>query len=83
MYQEFDALIGDKTAIYISHRLASTRFCDRVAFFDEGELREYGTHDELMRLGGGYAHMFAVQARYYQDGERIAEEVEVYAHQGA
>lgn len=67
LYRHFDGLIGNRTAIYISHRLASTRFCDTVAFFQEGKLLEWGTHDELIRRGGAYANLFAVQARYYQE----------------
>ena len=68
IYQNFDALIGHKTAIYISHRLSSTRFCDAIAFFENGEILEYGTHDELLSQGGRYAEMFNVQSQYYQVG---------------
>ena len=66
IYQNFDALIGDKTAIYISHRLSSTRFCDAIAFFENGEILEYGTHEELLAKKGRYAEMFNIQAQYYQ-----------------
>lgn len=66
LYEQFDALIGDRTAIYISHRLASTRFCDRVVVFESGRIIETGTHDELMKQGGRYAELFALQAHYYQ-----------------
>ena len=66
IYQNFDALIGDKTAIYISHRLSSTRFCDAIAFFENGEILEYGTHEELLAQKGRYAEMFNIQAQYYQ-----------------
>ncbi len=69
MYQNFDKIIGNKTAIYISHRLASTRFCDYVAFFENGEILEWGSHDELTAKNGRYAEMFKVQAQYYQEGE--------------
>lgn len=68
IYQSFDDLVQNKTAIYISHRLSSTKFCDKIAFFDEHGLQEYGTHDELMRLKKGYYHMFQVQGQYYQEG---------------
>ena len=65
LYENFDRLIGSKTAVYISHRLSSTQFCAHVAMFSEGELIEYGTHEELLGRGGAYAEMFKVQARYY------------------
>lgn len=66
IYRQFDSLVGDKTAIYISHRLSSCRFCDRIAVFSEGRIMEYGTHDELADLDGGiYAEMFRAQAQYY------------------
>jgi len=67
LYQQFDGLIGDRTAIYISHRLASTRFCDRVIVFEDGRIIETGTHDELMERGGRYAELFALQAKYYSE----------------
>jgi len=69
LYESFDKMIGEKSAVYISHRLASTRFCDNVAMFKSGEMIEYGTHDELMKLNGEYAHMFELQAQYYQKEE--------------
>ncbi|MBR6380053.1 MAG: ABC transporter ATP-binding protein, partial [Lachnospiraceae bacterium] len=68
LYSRFDEMIGDKSAVYISHRLASTRFCDRIAMFADGELAEYGTHEQLMEQDGAYARMFRVQAQYYQEG---------------
>lgn len=73
LYESFDRMIGDKSAVYISHRLASTRFCDKVAMFEGGNLIEFGSHDELMEKDGAYAHMFHVQAQYYQenDGEEV------------
>jgi ATP-binding cassette subfamily C protein len=72
LYKSFDELIGNKTSIYISHRLSSTRFCDRIAFIENGELKEYGTHEELIKKGELYADMFQVQAQYYQEEERYA-----------
>lgn len=66
IYRQFDTLVGKKTAIYISHRLSSCKFCDRIAVFSEGHIKEYGTHDELVgKPGGIYAEMFAAQAQYY------------------
>lgn len=70
IYLKYADLTKGKTSLYISHRLASTRFCDRILFLDNQSIAESGTHDELMRLGGKYARMFEVQAHYYKrDGE--------------
>lgn len=73
LYERFNHMIGKKSAVYISHRLASTRFCDNVAMFVDGRMVEYGSHDELMEKGGKYAQMFEMQAQYYQDGQKEAE----------
>ncbi|WP_041707712.1 ABC transporter ATP-binding protein [Clostridium perfringens] len=67
IYKGFDELIGDKTAIYIYHRLASTKFCDVIAFFENGEIVEYGTHEELLKKNGKYSDMFNIQAQYYKE----------------
>ena len=68
IYKKFDTLVGGKSAIYISHRLSSCKFCDRIAVFSDKTIKEYGTHDELVRIDGGiYAEMFAAQAQYYVD----------------
>ncbi len=75
LYKSFDALVGKRTAVYISHRLSSTRFCDRVAMFNEGELTEIGTHEELMEKNGDYAEMFRVQAQYYVEDRDIFDNV--------
>ena len=69
LYERFDRMIGRKSAVYISHRLASTRFCDRIAMFKEGRMIEYGTYDELMQKDGEYAKMFNLQAKYYKENE--------------
>ena len=66
IYKHFEELVKGKTAIYISHRLSSCQFCDHIAVFSEGGVKEYGTHEELVDLPGGvYAEMFAAQAQYY------------------
>ena len=65
LYEDFDKLIGTKSAVYISHRLSSTRFCDRVAMFVDGKLAELGTHESLLEQNGKYAEMFHIQAQYY------------------
>lgn len=68
IYRQFHTLVGGKTAIYISHRLSSCRFCDHIAVFAEDTVKEYGTHDELVaREDGIYAEMFRAQAQYYVD----------------
>ena len=67
LYGDFDKLIGGKTAVYISHRLSSTQFCNKVAMFKDGEMVELGTHKELLENGGAYAEMFKIQAQYYVD----------------
>ena len=53
--------------MFISHRLSSTRFCDRIILMEDGRIAEMGTHDELMALDGRYAQLFRVQAQYYQE----------------
>ncbi|MDR1002619.1 MAG: ABC transporter ATP-binding protein/permease [Oscillospiraceae bacterium] len=67
-YMNFDRLVQGKTVIYISHRLSSTRFCDKVAMFENGRLVEYGTHDELLLKKGRYSELYEVQAQYYKSG---------------
>lgn len=76
LYQDFDQLIGEKSAVYISHRLSSTQFCDHVAMFEAGELVEYGTHKELLEKDGAYAKMFHTQAQYYvEDAQGVTADV--------
>ncbi len=66
IYRKFNDLVGGKTAIYISHRLSSCKFCDRIAVFAEDHIKEYGTHEELIGYEDGiYATMFRAQAGYY------------------
>ena len=68
IYRKFNRLVGGKTAIYISHRLSSCKFCDHIAVFAEDTIKEYGTHDELVHKKGGiYAAMFETQAKHYLD----------------
>jgi len=68
IYRKYNVLTGGKTSLFISHRLASTRFCDRIIFVDGGKIVEEGTHESLMALNGEYAKLFEVQSRYYQEG---------------
>lgn len=74
IYQSFSDLVKDKTAIYISHRLSSTKFCDRILLFDETGLAEVGTHDELMKLKKKYYELFNIQGKYYQEGGESNED---------
>lgn len=74
MYLRYNEISEGRTSIYISHRLASTRFCDRVLFLKDGVIAEEGTHDALLRLNGGYATLFETQSRYYQEGGNENEE---------
>jgi ABC-type multidrug transport system fused ATPase/permease subunit len=67
IYMKYSELVKGKTSIFISHRLASTRFCDRIVLFDDGKIAEIGTHDELMSLEGKYAQMFKIQSQYYRE----------------
>ena len=67
LYLKYHELTANKTSVYISHRLASTRFCDRIVYLENGEIVECGSHDELMKLGGKYAHMFELQSHYYKE----------------
>ncbi len=72
IYQKYNQMTAGKTSLFISHRLASTRFCDRILFLENGIVTEEGTHDQLLAKGGGYAKLFEVQARYYQEGRDFA-----------
>lgn len=75
MYEKYDEMIQGKTAVFISHRLSSTRFCDRILFLEEGRIVQEGSHESLMREGGPYAELFALQARYYQKNPESADMV--------
>lgn len=66
IYAKFDEIVGDKTAIYISHRLSSCRFCDKIAVFDNGEIVQVGSHEELLAdENGKYYELWTAQAQYY------------------
>ena len=69
LYLRYRELTAGKTSIYISHRFASTRFCDRIILLENGVVAESGTHEELMAAQGKYAEMFEVQSKYYKEGK--------------
>lgn len=69
LYLQYRELTKGRTSIYISHRFASTRFCDRIVLLEDGVIKESGTHEELMQLDGQYAYMFGVQSKYYKEGD--------------
>ena len=60
-------MASDKTSVFISHRLASTKFCCKIMFLDDGQIVETGSHDELIKKGGKYREIFDIQSHYYQE----------------
>jgi ATP-binding cassette subfamily B protein len=74
IYMKYSEMTKGKTSIFISHRLASTRFCNRIILMNNGKIKEEGTHDELINLSGEYAHLFEVQSKYYKEGGAEYEE---------
>lgn len=67
IYTKFNGIVGTKTAVYISHRLSSCRFCDEITVMENGTIAERGSHDELIAKGGVYGKLWAAQAEYYKD----------------
>ena len=70
VYENFDKIVGDKTAVYISHRLSSCRFCDDIAVFDHGHIVQQGSHDTLVEAPGKYQELWHAQAQYYAKQEK-------------
>lgn len=71
MYRNFKEMVNDKIAIFISHRLGSTKFCDQIVMFKDGRIIEQGTHKELLEKNGEYAYMYNIQSSYYQEEEVV------------
>ncbi len=76
MYEEYNKLTNNKTSIFISHRLASTRFCDRILFLENGKIIEEGTHDELLMKNGRYAKIYNIQSHYYKKEKSDIKDME-------
>lgn len=74
IYLKYNEMTAGKTSVFISHRLASTRFCDRILFLSDGVIAEEGTHETLLAQKGPYAELFQVQSKYYQEGGSGDEE---------
>ena len=68
MYRRYNEIAAHATAVFISHRLASTRFCDRIFLLDGADFAEVGTHEELMAANGRYRELFDIQSKYYREG---------------
>ncbi len=68
IYTEFNAMAKSKTSLFISHRLASTSFCDRIILLENGEIAEEGTHKELIAANGKYRELFDIQSCWYKEG---------------
>ena len=69
IYSEYNNMTKDKTSIFISHRLASTRFCDRIILIENGKIIEEGSHSDLIKQNGEYKKIFDIQSSYYQDNK--------------
>ena len=66
VYNRMNEIVGDKTAVFISHRLSSCRFCQNIAVFDKGQVIERGSHEQLLgNLTGKYHELWVAQAQYY------------------
>lgn len=74
IYMKYNEMTAGCTSVYISHRLASTRFCDRIILIADGKIAEEGTHDSLMSIKGIYADLFHIQSKYYKEGSDFDEE---------
>ena len=75
IYQEYQIMTAEKTSLFISHRLASTRFCDSILYLENGEIVERGTHEQLVKQGGKYSELFEIQSCWYREDYEKGEEV--------
>lgn len=72
LYLKYNKMTDNKISFFISHRLSSTRFCDRILFISDGRITEEGTHEELMSQKGAYYRMYQLQSYYYKETEGSA-----------
>ena len=72
IYQQFSGLVEGKSAVFITHRLSSAQFCDKIAVFQQGGMIEYGTHKQLLAQNGVYASLYQMQAQYYYQDKNNA-----------
>ncbi len=78
IYQKYNEMTNEKSSVYISHRLASTRFCDRIILIDNGKIMEEGTHQQLLNLNGKYTKLYKTQSKYYEKGDEDNGEEEKF-----
>lgn len=76
IYEEYSRLTENKTSIFISHRLASTRFCDKILFLENGKIIEEGSHDKLLEKNGRYAKIYEIQSHYYKENGKQSVDME-------
>lgn len=74
IYRRFDEIVGDRTAIYISHRLSSCRFCREILVFEDGNIIQRGSHEELIGTEGKYRELWEAQAKYYERSKQYEED---------
>ena len=78
IYAKFNDIAGDKTAVYISHRLSSCKFCDEIAVFDHGQVVQRGAHEQLLAdETGKYAQLWHAQAQYYTEPSPADEPAQI------
>lgn len=76
MYLNYLNMAPEATIFFVSHRLASTSFCDTIVLVEDGKILEHGTHAELMQLNGRYAQLYQIQSQYYENEEAAHVEVD-------
>lgn len=81
LYEHYGAAMEGRTSIYISHRLSSTRFCDRIVLLEGGRIVEEGTHESLLAAGGRYTRLYEMQSQYYRNREQIKKRMEAMGDQ--
>jgi ABC-type multidrug transport system fused ATPase/permease subunit len=77
LYLQYNSLTDNKTSIFISHRLSSTQFCDRIIYLEDGAIQEMGSHKELMSQTGKYSKMFEIQSQYYKETKQEDNENDI------